>query len=185
MVAACWRVHMAGAAEQCGVVDGVLATVTSRCPVMAVELHRTPTARAWCAACCLHLCLHFAPSLVMLGITAPDLCGEWGVPLCDLGNPILRERRMRGLPRPLFRQRLIAPPLEEQPLCPVVDTQGVACAMFAVFIPRHEAMGRHFMARHAPAEPSSIDPKVEGFGDDLGVAVAILRTMRQNPSGAR
>jgi len=62
------RLHMAGSAQKFGVVDGIVSTVATGLPVMKIEVHRGAAALTPCSTFCLHLCLDFAPDLIILGI---------------------------------------------------------------------------------------------------------------------
>jgi hypothetical protein len=61
---------MAGSAQEFGVVDGIVSTVATGLPVMKIEVHRGAAALTPCSTFCLHLCLDFAPDLIILGIAS-------------------------------------------------------------------------------------------------------------------
>ena len=63
MVTIRWRLHMAGSAQEFGVVDGIVSTVATGLPVMKIEVHRCAAALTPCSAFCLHLCIAFVARL--------------------------------------------------------------------------------------------------------------------------
>src|SRR5262249_22598820 len=107
MVTIRWRLHMAGSAQEFGVVDGLLCTVATGLPVMKVEGHRSATALTPCSTFCLHLCLDFAPDLILLGIAQPDMLREWGVAWCNVRLPVLAQIGSLRFTGPGFRPRLV------------------------------------------------------------------------------
>src|SRR5437867_1107156 len=146
------RLHMAGPAEQFRVFDGILATGAPGVPVVEVEGHRAAAALTSCSALCLHLRFDFAPPLIVLGIAEPDLLGYRDFLLLDLGHPVARKLPVWRLARPIFGQRLVAHPVEEQHRFPIPNTQVEARPLFAVYVHRDDAAGSHFLSQFQPRE---------------------------------
>jgi hypothetical protein len=67
--------HMAGFAEQFGVIDGISTPVALGFTVMKIEIHQAAAALAPRSTFCFNLRFDFAPLLVVLGVTEPDVVG--------------------------------------------------------------------------------------------------------------
>ena len=167
------RLHMAGSAQEFGVVDGILSPVATGLPVMKVEVHRSATALTPCSTFCLYLRFDFAPDLIILSIAKPDVLWEWRVAWLNLGLPVLAQIGILRVTGPVFRPRLIAHPVQEERGVAILDAQVITGTLFAVFVHRHNAVGRDPMSLLQPTEQALIDPEIEVFDDGRGIAGAI------------
>jgi hypothetical protein len=168
------RLHMAGSAQAFGVVAGLLSTVATGRPVMKIEVHRCAAALTPCSTFCLHLCLACAPALLMLGLAQPGMLRAWGVAWRNLGLPVLAQRGIVRCAGPVFRPRLSAHPVEEEHGVAMLEAHVIPGALFAVFVHRHDAVGRTPMSLLQPTEHALIDPAIEGCDDGRGIAVAVI-----------
>jgi hypothetical protein len=72
------------------------------------------------------------------------------------------------------RERLIAHPVEEQPVVSVPKASGVPAPLLALFVAGEYPSRRQPVPLLPPEKHPPVDPVVQVFGDLLGVAVAVI-----------
>ncbi len=126
VVAICWCEHMARFAQQLCIFLHIPPAVATSLDVMKIKVLAVATSLALCPSFCHDFLLHHSPFLVVLRIALPDNVRDRGFCLCYRCGPGSRQVGVWMGFRPIFRDRLVAHPIQKEHAFSVANTTVVS-----------------------------------------------------------